>query len=228
MSLSTSNNLESAVSNSQLSGDIASNGDSTSAFGLRNEFLTMMVAQVQNQDPLNPLDGTEYVSQLAQFSMVEGVEYLRQGQAEQADLMYTQQVLQSTSLVGKQVLVPSRSLVMNEAGEAEGQLRLPAAAESVTLKVKDLNGNVVEELSWSNADAGELDYSLSALTEGTYTLEAEAKTGDSTYSLTPYVSETVERVSLPSSGGDIQLSLSGLGNVSLFSVTEFGQEKKES
>src|SRR5690606_5935666 len=81
-------------------------GNDKDAFALRNEFLQMMVAQVQNQDPLNPLDGTEYVSQLAQFSMVEGLEYMRQQEQQNGVLLNTLQVLQSSQLVGKQVTVP--------------------------------------------------------------------------------------------------------------------------
>lgn len=48
--------------------------DANSATSLENEFISLMVAQIQNQDPLNPLDGTEYVSQLAQFSQVQSTE----------------------------------------------------------------------------------------------------------------------------------------------------------
>ena len=79
MSLPQVSGLDTARSASQYSAtpDIASN-NTTAGQGvqLRNEFLQMMVAQIQNQDPTNPLDGAQYVTQLAQFSMVEGVEGL--------------------------------------------------------------------------------------------------------------------------------------------------------
>ena len=110
MSLAQVSSLDSARGSTLKSAEasIASNsststGSSTSSTGsteLKNEFLQMMVAQINNQDPLNPLDGTEYVSQLAQFSMVEGVENLRVLQQKSLTMQDTEQVLQSTALVG--------------------------------------------------------------------------------------------------------------------------------
>lgn len=195
-----------------------------SSFGLKNEFLTMMVAQIQNQDPLNPLDGTEYVSQLAQFSMVEGQEYLRTGQAKQAELLYTQQVLQSTSLIGKQVLVPADSIAVNDAESPRGVINMQASADQVTLKVKDLTGKVVQTLNWSHVKSDDIRFDLDELPQGSYTFEVAVQRGDKTSQQSLLLSRDVERVILPPSGGDIQLKLAGMGNVSLFSVIEFSQK----
>ncbi|MGN5184647.1 flagellar hook capping FlgD N-terminal domain-containing protein [Aeromonas veronii] len=93
MSLPQISSLDTARGTGQAVADpkIASNGagaaqetqaNQNSGMQLRNEFLQMMVAQIQNQDPTNPLDGAQYVTQLAQFSMVEGVESLKKLAAE--------------------------------------------------------------------------------------------------------------------------------------------------
>ncbi|WP_241519099.1 flagellar hook capping FlgD N-terminal domain-containing protein [Aeromonas salmonicida] len=103
MSLPQVSSLDTARSTSQrvATPDIAPNSAAAGqnpqgGMQLRNEFLQMMVAQIQNQDPTNPLDGAQYVTQLAQFSMVEGVESLKVLQQKSINMMDTQQVLQST------------------------------------------------------------------------------------------------------------------------------------
>ncbi|WDE12114.1 flagellar hook assembly protein FlgD [Thalassomonas haliotis] len=219
--MSAITNDSSGVSSS--ASNLAANSGTNSAFGLKNEFLEMMVAQIQNQDPLDPLDGTEYVSQLAEFSMVEGIEYLRSGQTEQADLMYTQQVLQSTSLIGKDVLVPATSIAAQQGEKPQGVIKLDGSADKVVLKVKDLNGQVVQEQDWQFVNQDELTFELDELDQNSYVFEVEVHNGENISSQTPWLHRNVEKVSLPSSGGDIQLALTGMGSVSLFSVSEFSQ-----
>lgn len=202
----------------------ATNKASTgSAFGLKNEFLQMMVAQIQNQDPMDPLDGTEYVGQLAQFSMVEGVEGLRSGQAAEAELLYTQQVLQSTNLIGKKVLVPTTGIAAEQGEKPEGVIRLDSAADEVVLTVKDLNGKVIDEQKWQYTKAGDIRFELPELDQGSYVFDVEVRSGDKVTNGAPMLSRQVDRVMLPSSGGDIQLAVAGMGNVSLFSISEFSQ-----
>ena len=217
-------NTQNSVTNNTSATGTNGVSQNNSAFGLKNEFLAMMVAQIQNQDPLEPLDGTEYVGQLAQFSMVEGQEYLRTGQAEQAELLYTQQVLQSTSLIGKEVLVPADSLAVDEAESPSGVIKMGVSADAVELRVKDINGNVVQTMNWSHVTSDDIRFDLDALPQGSYTFEVDIQRGEKISQQTPLLSRDVERVMLPASGGDIQLKLAGMGNVSLFSVNEFSQK----
>lgn len=146
MSLPQVSGLDTARSASQYSAtpDIASN-NTTAGQGvqLRNEFLQMMVAQIQNQDPTNPLDGAQYVTQLAQFSMVEGVEGLKVLQQKSINMMDTQQVLQSTNLIGQEVMVPSQTLNQQKEGAIRGQVELAGAADTVELKVYEDRKSVV-------------------------------------------------------------------------------------
>lgn len=194
-----------------------------SALGLKNEFLQMMVAQIKNQDPLDPLDGTEYVSQLAQFSMVEGVEGLRAGQSSQAEMLYTQQVLQSTALIGTTVLVPSAGIAAKQGEKPSGVIRLDGAADEVTLTVKDLNGKVINTQTWKYPESGDIAFEVPELDEGSYVFDVEVKMGERVLNGAPLLSREVEKVTLPKTGSDIQLSIAGMGSVSLFSISEFGK-----
>ncbi|MDX1269862.1 MAG: flagellar hook capping FlgD N-terminal domain-containing protein [Oceanisphaera sp.] len=217
MALANINGLDNA--SAARSGGIAPGNDVGS---MRSEFLQMMVAQINNQDPLNPLDGTQYVTQLAQFSMVEGIEQMKiQGQ-QQATLLDTLQVLGSTSLMGKKVTVPTQSIILDKAEALTGDIPIPPGTETLTMQVLDENGNVVHEQEWQNP-SGEQAFNLPELPEGDYDFKVTADREGVKIPLSPYLTRTVEKVSLPAGGGDIMLSLAGIGQVSLFQVTEFGQ-----
>ncbi|WDO01755.1 flagellar hook capping protein [Aeromonas allosaccharophila] len=189
---------------------------------LRNEFLQMMVAQIQNQDPTNPLDGAQYVAQLAQFSMVEGVEGLKVLQQKSINMMDTQQVLQSTALIDKEVMVPSKTLKQQQEHKIRGQIELQGAAEQVDLKVYDQHGVLVASKSWGESKAGGLDYELPPLPAGEYRFEVKASAGKALVATKNYVASKVDRVTLPGTG-EIMLQVAGVGDVPLFNAIQFGK-----
>lgn len=195
---------------------------SSTAAGLQSEFLQLMVSQVQNQDPLNPLDGAQYVSQLAQFSMVEGIENLRVLQQQSLSADKTSQILQSTSLVGKDVSAPTTSLTLAKEQIVTGQIALTSPADSVSLKVYNSNGKLVATKGWAGSSQGTLDYDLGSLPAGSYRFVASASTAGAASQPQNYVNAEVQRVALPDSG-EIQLEVTGVGTVSLTNIIGFGQ-----
>lgn len=213
-------------SNSNTSASASSSASSTSsgnsAAGLQSEFLNLMVAQVQNQDPLNPLDGTQYVSQLAQFSMVEGVENLRILQQQSLSMDTTSQILQSTALVGKEVAAPTTALTLNQEQKVSGQIALTTAADAVALKVYNSSGKLVATKAWSGSGTGTLDYDLGTLPAGKYSFVTTATANGSASKPQNYVNAEVNRVSLPGNG-EIQLEVNGVGSVGLANIIGFGQ-----
>ena len=192
-----------------------------SASALKTEFLTLMVAQIRNQDPLNPLDGTEYVSQLAQMSTVEGIQNMSQLQRQNNVLMDTLQVLQTTQLVGKQVSLPVDRIKLDAKETVEGQIRLGQPANDLVVRAINADGRVVEEAKLGARSGGEVQFELPKLPAGSYRLEVVARHGETTANYTPYLNRTVEKVSVPGNGGDVLLQVSGVGNLSLFSISEF-------
>ncbi|MCF7716704.1 flagellar hook capping protein [Aeromonas jandaei] len=233
MSLPQVSTLDTARGASQRSAtpDIAPNnaaaGSATgqsaqSGMQLRNEFLQMMVAQIQNQDPTNPLDGAQYVTQLAQFSMVEGVESLKLLQQKSINMMDTQQVLQSTDLIDKEVMVPSKTLTKSDDKAIRGQVELAGAADQVELKVYDEHGTLVATKSWGESKPGGLDYELPELPAGEYSFEVKASLNGVATTSKNYVASKVDRVTLPGTG-EIMLQVAGVGDVPLFSAIQFGK-----
>jgi flagellar basal-body rod modification protein FlgD len=223
MSLPQVSSLDTARSASQSVDDnIAGNSTASGGMQLRNEFLQMMVAQLQNQDPTNPLDGSQYVTQLAQFSMVEGVEQLKVLQQKSIAMMDTQQVLQSTDLIGRDVMVPTVALKQGEEKAIRGQIELGGAADQVELKVFDEHGTLVATRNWGESKAGAIDYDLPVLPAGAYSFEVKASLAGNSVQSKHYAASTVDRVTLPGTG-EIMLEVAGVGEVPLFSAIQFGK-----
>lgn len=109
-------------------------------------FLQLLVAQMKNQDPTKPADPTEYLSQLAQFSTVTGVQSMRESISTLSDALRGSQVLGGTSLVGRDVLVANDTADLGETGEVRGEVTVPAGANEAILVVTDSSGQLVRQM----------------------------------------------------------------------------------
>jgi flagellar basal-body rod modification protein FlgD len=112
----------------------------------QDAFLQLLVAQMRNQDPTKPADPTEYLSQLAQFSTVTGVQGMRESIQTLSDSLRGSQVLGGTSLVGRDVLVATNSATLREEGEVHGEVTMPAGANEALLLVTDASGQLVRQM----------------------------------------------------------------------------------
>lgn len=117
----------------------------------QNDFLSLLTAQLQHQDPLNPMSGAEFAAQLAEFSTATGVQGL---QAGLTSLGATMAGMQATGLVGHSVAVSGNTLVLGTSGASTGALNLSAAASSVKVTVSDANGRAVATLDLGAQGAG--------------------------------------------------------------------------
>jgi flagellar basal-body rod modification protein FlgD len=109
----------------------------------QDRFLTLLVAQINSQDPLNPMDNAQMTSQMAQISTVQGIEQLNstlKGMSEQYGAM---QAMQGTSLIGRQALVDGNTLSFDGA-VGKGALSLDSAASSVSVDIMGTNGALID------------------------------------------------------------------------------------
>lgn len=122
---------------------------------LRNNFMTLLVAQLKNQDPLNPLENAELTSQLAQINTLSGIESLNNvmnGIAGQIDLG---QDLQAAALIGKGVMIQGDRVYMGDEGASTPfGVELQSAAHQLQAKVLDGSGQVVRAFDLGSADPG--------------------------------------------------------------------------
>jgi flagellar basal-body rod modification protein FlgD len=142
----------------------------------RDEFLKLLVAQLEHQDPLQPVEGTEFATQLAQFSSVEQLVQINDrlgllevGQAAAANS-------EATALIGHDVTARSDELHLAEPASPTLHFELESAAQEVTLAVTDDSGRVVRTLSKGPLGAGaqQVAWSGAPLSAGTYHVSIEA------------------------------------------------------
>ncbi|MFV9473393.1 flagellar hook capping FlgD N-terminal domain-containing protein [Advenella sp. RU8] len=130
-------------STSSLAGSASSLG-STSIAETQEQFLTLLVTQLRNQDPLNPMDNAGITSQLAQLSTVSGIEKLNQTVLALTGQLDVSQSMQASNLIGKNVLVPGDTIKLGESGMATPfGVDLMGAAASMKVEIIDAAGNPV-------------------------------------------------------------------------------------
>ena len=101
----------------------------------KNEFLNLLVAQLNNQNPLEPQGNGEFIAQLAQFSQVEGIEKLNDSMGSLLTGYQSSQALQASSLVGRKVIIPSDKAVVDTRESFKASLVLPASRSNVYVNV---------------------------------------------------------------------------------------------
>ncbi|MDP2962725.1 MAG: flagellar hook assembly protein FlgD [Sulfurimicrobium sp.] len=197
----------------------------TAAQESEDRFLKLLVTQMQNQDPLNPLDNAEVTSQMAQLSTVTGINQLNDAVKAISESFLAGQSLQAASLIGHGVMIPGKRLELAN-GVAYGGVDLPQAVDKLSLNVKDASGAVVytTDLGAQNA-AGTIPFqwdgvtdSGSAAPDGAYTFEVAAEQGGKKVDVAALEVGQVASVSLGLQGAT--LNVIGLGPVAMSQVKQ--------
>jgi len=191
-----------------------------------DRFLKMLVAQLKNQDPLNPLDNAQVTTQMAQLSMVEGIDKLNATLSSMAVANGDQQALQATSMVGRQVLASGNSLVLGADG-AQGGYSLPADADGLTLIVKSASGAVVHTAELGAQQAGLHLFNWDGIADngqaavaGAYSFEISARNGKDAVAAETLSLGRVDGVTPGTGSGTAgtKLSVGSLGEVDLAAI----------
>jgi flagellar basal-body rod modification protein FlgD len=194
----------------------------------KNEFLNLLVAQLNNQNPLEPQGNGEFIAQLAQFSQVEGIEKLNTSMSSLVTGYQSSQALQASSLVGRKVIVPGDKAVVDTSQSFKASLALPVSSSNVYVNIYDKAGSAVSRVNLGEQAAGNVsftwdgkDSSGNLLPPGTYKFEAQASYADGTKGLNTMLPANVDSVTL--GGSELMLNLAGLGSVPMSQVQMIGQ-----
>lgn len=186
----------------------------------QDRFLKLLVTQMKNQDPLNPLDNAQVTSQMAQLSTVTGIEKLNATLAAYAQA----QSFQSVNMIGHAVLAPG-NFVQLKGGAAVGGLDLAQAADTVKVSIADSSGQVVRELNLGKKDAGVSAFSWdgkttagAAAADRSYTFAVNATLAGEQVTATRLAVGQVNSVLMDKAGP--ALSVGGLGLVDLSAVRQ--------
>jgi flagellar basal-body rod modification protein FlgD len=223
-SINTSQDLFASLGLSRAQQDIKGTNDA-SELGL-DTFLKLMVTQLNNQDPMKPMENNTFLSQIAQFGSVTGLDKLNNQIQSLSTSLTSGQALQAGSLVGHQVLVPMDVGSLQSGQAIGGQVSIPESSSQVTVRIYDTNGQLVRELPMGAADSGELQFNWDGTNDqgqfmpsGKYQVEVSAQYGDQDVLLQPELFADVESVSLSANNG-LTLNLAGLGPVAFNSVKQ--------
>ncbi|MFN0314235.1 MAG: flagellar hook assembly protein FlgD [Burkholderiales bacterium] len=189
-----------------------------------NRFLTLLVTQMRNQDPLNPLQNSEVTSQLAQISTVTGVDKLNTTLENMSKAFASAQTMQASSLVGRGVLAPGKVLQLS-AGGALGGFELAGSAAAVKVDILNAGGHLVKTLDLQGQPAGVsnfvwdgLDANQAKLPEGLYSFAVRAANGTTKVDANLLAFSPVRSVTL--GGSQLMLNTQTLGSVAYDQVKQ--------
>ncbi len=185
----------------------------------QSDFLALMTAQLKNQDPFNPVDNTQMVAQMAQFSSVAGISQMNATLTGLATKLGATTATDAMSYVGKTVLVEGDTAYPRASGGIQGAVEIDKAADEVSVSITDADGGTVRQLKLGKHEAGTVTYDWdgkdgegNAVTNGPFTVSVSASNANSEIASRSLVWAPVESVSLPSSGSPV-LKVVGVGNV---------------
>lgn len=145
----------------------------------KDDFLKLFVTQLQNQDPLNPQDGTQFIGQLAQLTQVEQAYNTNSNLQNLLGQASNSATLAAVSLIGKEVEAPGNQVGLQSGSPAQVNFNLTGAADQVTVSIKDASGVVVKTISAGAKGAGAVNVAW----DGTNNSGGQAAPGAYTFSV---------------------------------------------
>ena len=190
----------------------ANTNKSTSVTDASDRFLKLLVTQMQNQDPLNPMDNAQVTSQMAQINTVTGIEKLNTTMGTMSASFTQMQMLQGVSLVGHGVLMEGNQLMADADGQAVGAYELSGSASSVAIEIKSAAGKVIDTVQAGSQASGQHGFSWEPpegvdLTGMTFNIKATS--GATAIGSTNLMSDMVDAVRSDATGLTLHLRNNG-------------------
>ena len=190
----------------------------------KTQFLELMIAQLESQDPLDPAKNEDFIAQLAQFSSVEGIANLNTAVEGMASALQSSLSLQAASLVGREVIAPGEFAQLGASGLA-GSIELESATSEVNVDISDASGSLIAQLNLGAQPSGTTRFNWDGLgsdgvaaAPGLYRVTASTLVDGERVALETDLSNTVVGVKLGPRG--ISAELSGGAEVSTLDIRE--------
>jgi flagellar basal-body rod modification protein FlgD len=195
----------------------------------KQEFLTLFTAQLQNQNPLEPVKNEAFVAQLAQFSQLEALTNMQGSLDKFVTSMSGERMLNSASLIGKKVSVTDTPTQLNSAGNITGDIDLPTGASGVQVSVFDAQGRMVQELIAGPQMPGSMpivwdgkDATNKPAPPGLYRLSATAVVNGQTSKVPVNTLSTVRAIATNPADGSVRVEVDGGKTMLLTDVKRVG------
>ena len=195
----------------------------------QEDFYTLLTTQLSMQDPLNPTTNEDMIAQMTTFSMAEGITELGDKMDQLTASMTSNQALEASSLVGRDVLVNS-SVSYSDGSGISGQVPIQADAKSVVITITDEKDQVVKQITKGDQDAGMLDFTWDGkgkdgnqLPDAKYKIKVTGMINGKTEEFPVLSYGNVSSVTLGQNGTGLELNLQGLGAIKLADVLAVGE-----
>ncbi|OCG16224.1 flagellar basal body rod modification protein [Gilliamella sp. App6-5] len=215
-----------------------SSSDGNSSRELQDNFLTLLIAQMKNQDPTNPMDNSQLTSQLAQINTLAGIERLNTTLGMVSGQIDDSLSVNASNMIGKGVMVPGNKILVAtselERSDAEKEtvttpfgFELVRDADSVIITIQDANGNVVREVDLGAIPAGVSSFTWDGMLndgtiapDGSYTFSVNATSDGQKVSSTSLAYSVVYGVINSKVNNKVLLDLGILGSISIDEVRQ--------
>jgi flagellar basal-body rod modification protein FlgD len=194
----------------------------------QNDFLKLLTAQLKNQDPTEPVDATQQVTQLAQFSSVAGISEINTTLKAIQDKLAGGSTSDALSYIGRTVLAPGNTAFPRTDGGLTGAVDLAGAATDLRVSIEGPNGAILKTLSLGAQAQGTATFDWDGTTNngepagpGPFKISAVANNNGASVGTTPLVWAPVSSVSIPAKGAPI-LTLPGIGQIATTQVRQIG------
>ena len=194
----------------------------------QEDFMKLLVAQMNNQDPSNPADNGAFLAQMAQLSMVSGIDKLGTSFNSVAASLSNTQAMQAASMVGHQVLTDSGVATLEDGKPVQGQLAVPELASGLNIQVRDSAGSLVKTIPSDGFQAGLNGFSWDGKNErgevqpaGEYAVTATALVNGTQQAVALQLYNTVQGVSTTPGTNAIELQLSGHQSVQFSQISQY-------
>lgn len=191
----------------------------------KTDFLELFVAQLRNQNPLEPQEGADFLAQLAQFSTVEGIQNMQSSFSGLASSLQSSHALQASSLVGREVEIKSDKSILYEDAPLRGSVHLPQTVTDLKLSIQTLAGEEIQSIDLPGEKKGEYSFSWDGgMKDGTqaqagiYQIVASGTSLGQNTQFETYVPSKVDSVTLNQPGQGMLLNILGHGSVPIEDV----------
>jgi flagellar basal-body rod modification protein FlgD len=229
MAINTNATSSSLLKNVSRYEDVKDQAKKTNEEMGKQEFLTLFTAQLQNQNPLEPVKNEAFVAQLAQFSQLEALTNMQTSLDSFVTSMSNERMLGSAALIGKKVAITDTPTQLTAGATMDATLDLPTGASGVQISVQDKQGRVVKNLvegpqlpgavtiQWNGKDSAE-----NPVPTGLYSLSATAVVNGQTVKVPVSTLSTVRAISTNPADGSVSVEVDGGKTMLLSDVKRVG------
>ena len=180
----------------------------------QQDFIELMITQIRNQDPFEPLQSGEFIGQLAQFGTVSGIGELKETVSDLASSLISNQTLEAANLIGKNALVPSDNLTMKQDESGKGAIAVNASSSNVSISIFDAAGKLVQTLPIGAVNSGIQDFewngvdaSGNRVAPGEYFFSAVGVQDEANVAFDTFAYKEIQSISLGENASSIRLNV---------------------